>query len=524
MPHSDDKVPPVAGTSALGGPEALYRALFDGHPIPLLLYDVATLRLLAANAAAVRQYGYEHQELLGMLITELRPPEDEPVLLAQLATVPPDGIRRGVFRHRRRDGSLFHVRITSHPVDIGDRTARLVVAEDVSEREAMEQQLRQGQKMEAVGRLAGNMAHDFNNLLTTILATYELMAGAIPEGSELREDLETIHGAAARGASLTAKLLAFSRRKPLEVQALDVDRQLGEFHRLLRRLVPENVELRLHLGAEGAAARADPGAVEQIVMNLVTNACDAMPGGGRLEVTTASAALDEEFCRGRPGSAPGDYVAVAVRDSGAGMDEETLRRLFEPFFTTKAVGKGTGLGMAMVYGLVKQQGGYLDVASRLGAGTTVTVFLPRTHGAAAAPVAPAEAPTRGAGETILLVEDEPALRRAATRVLTRSGYAVLGAADGREALDMVERGARADLVITDMVMPRLGGSDLIRELRQRIGGIPVLVTSGYPGRNGEAPAEVPAGAHFLAKPWTTVELLAAVRRALAAREPTAPPS
>ena len=521
MSHADSEIP-VPGGAPVPPPDAQawYRALFDEHPAPLMLYDPATLRILAVNEAAVRQYGYDREELLAMGINELRPAEDVPVLLAQLATSPADGVRRGVFRHRRRDGSLFHARITSRPVDLPGRAARLTMVEDVSEREELEQRLRQAQKLDAVGRLAGGIAHDFNNLLTTILATYELMARAIPGESELREDLETIRGAASRGASLTSKLLALSRRRPLAFRALDVDALVGEFTGLLDRLVPAGVALDLRPGAGGLTARADPGAVEQVVLNLVTNACDAMPGGGTLRIATTGVELDEAYCRDRPGATPGPYVALAVSDSGGGMDEATLRRLFEPFFTTKAVGAGSGLGMAMVYGLVQQHGGYLDVASRPGVGTTVTVYLPR---AAAAPPAsvpasapPTEAPPGGAGEVVLLVEDEPALRRAAARVLTGSGYVVLPAADGREALELVDRGERIDLVLTDMVMPHLGGSALVRALRERDRRVPVLVTTGHPGRAGEAPEEVPPGAHFLPKPWTITELLAAVRRALAA--------
>ncbi len=522
MSHPDEPVPPHGDAAPPGSLAAVpghdatawYRALFDAHPSPLLLYDAATLRLLAANAAAVRQYGYAPDELLAMTITELRPPEDTAHLLAHLAAPTPDGVRRGVFRHRRRDGSVFRVRITSHPVEAGGRPARLVTAEDLSEPEALERELAQAQRMEAVGRLAGGMAHDFNTLLTTILTSCDLLAGAIPPGSVLREDVQAIREAAARGAALTAKLLALSRRRPLELQPLDLDAHLGELSRLLRQLVPESIELTLAPTAGGAPARADPGAVEQIVIHLVTNAWEAMPGGGALTIGTARATLDAAFCLDRPGATPGDYVAVTVRDTGAGMDETALRRVLDPFFSTKTSGEGTGLGMAAVYGLVKQQGGYLDVASRPGAGTTVTVYLPAT----AEPPRPDAGPDADAGaatsRTILLVEDEAALRRAATRALTRAGYAVVAATDGRDALELLERAAAVDLVVTDMVMPRLGGGDLIRELRASGRGVPVLVTSGYPGQDGGAPAEVPAGAHFLAKPWTIAELLAAVKGAL----------
>ena len=506
---------------ALRDSEARYRLLFDGNPTPLLLYDPATLRFLAVNDAAIRQYGFSREEFQRITVTELRPPEDVPLLMDQLASPGEDGMRRGRFRHRRKDGTVFEVDIVSHPMDVGGSVARLAIATDVSERADLERQLRQAQKMEAVGQLAGGMAHDFNNLLSTILTTAELMGSELPADSVLRDDLETIRTAAGRGATLTAKLLAFSRRKTLEYQTLAVDELLGEFARVVRRLIPESIELSLPLRAGGARIHADAGAVEQIVMNLVTNARDAMPAGGTLTIGTERATMDEEFARGHAGTRPGDYVVLRVRDTGAGMDADTLRKVFEPFFTTKPVGVGTGLGMSMVYGLVKQHQGYVDVASQAGEGTTVTVYLPEVE-APPEPEAAEEAPRSAAssGETLLLVEDEPALRRAATRVLARSGYRVLTAADGRDALDMLEQEPRVDLIITDVVMPRLGGNELIRELRDRGRQVRVLFTSGYPGR-GDEREEMEPGIPFLTKPWTIPELLRAVRAALDAPAPGA---
>jgi two-component system, cell cycle sensor histidine kinase and response regulator CckA len=504
---------------ALRESEERYRLLFDANPTPLFLYDPATLRFMAVNEAALRQYGYTRDEFLGMQITQLRPPEDIPDLLLHLQSPTADGTRRGSFRHRRKDGSVFQVDVTSHAMDVGTTTARLVIATDMSERAALEQQLRQAQKMEAVGQLAGGMAHDFNNLLGTILTTTELMTDEIPKGSTLADDLDTIRLAAGHGATLTGKLLAFGRRKPLEYQPLVVDELLGDFGRVVRRLVPESIELKLSLGAGDARVHADSGAVEQIVMNLVTNARDAMPSGGELRVATERATAGEEFCRGHAGATPGEYVVLSVTDTGAGMDAATLRKVFEPFFTTKPVGMGTGLGMAMVYGLVKQHQGYVDVASRPGEGTAVRVYLPEAGATAAVPDAEAAPVSGGSGETILLVEDEPALRRAATRVLARSGYTVVAACDGREALELLEHDDRPDLIVTDVVMPRLGGNELIRELRQRGRHLRVLFTSGYPGRADGLEALEP-GFPFLTKPWTIPELLGAVRDALDAPPPT----
>ncbi|MBI4503645.1 MAG: response regulator [Gemmatimonadetes bacterium] len=389
------------------------------------------------------------------------------------------------------------------------------VAARTAELEQTHQQLRQAQKMEAVGQLAGGMAHDFNNLLTTVLGAAELVADELPSDSPLRADLEGIQKAARRGASLTGKLLAFSRRQRLEVRTLDLSTLLADFTELVRRLVPESIEMRMQLAPSGTTVRADAGAVEQILMNLVTNACDAMPEGGTLVIETARATLDQDLCARRGWGAPGPYVVLAVRDTGVGMDEGTRRRVFEPFFTTKPPGEGTGLGLAMVYGLVKQQEGFVHLESQIGHGTTVTVYLPLAAGAAEQPAARPSAEVRGGTETILLVEDDPALRRVAERALRKHGYRVVLAADGEEALQRIRSAPNGlDLLLTDVVMPRLGGPGLLEALRTEGKAVRALMTSGYPERGAmpEPPPQAPV--HYLAKPWTVPELLRAVRAAL----------
>ncbi|MBI4542236.1 MAG: PAS domain S-box protein [Gemmatimonadetes bacterium] len=483
----------------------IYRSTVDG-------------RLTMVNPALVEMLGYDSaEELLGVdMATGLyRDPAERARLIAQYG--PHERFDVVEVEWKRKDGSPIAVRLTGRGLRDAQGTVLgfEVIVEDVSERQALQRQLQQAQKMEAVGQLAGGMAHNFNNLLTAILTTTELMSRELPADSPLRADVEAIREAGIHGAALTSKLLGFSRRKELEFQVLDLSELLGDFTRLLRGLVPENIELKMALEPAGAVVRADADAVEQIVMNLVTNARDAMPGGGTLVISTARAALDQEFSERYGWGGPGDYVVLTVSDTGGGMDRQTQQRIFEPFFSTKPVGVGTGLGMAMVYGLVKQQGGYVHVYSEPGRGTTVKVYFQAESGVAPSRTTQETPVVKGGTERILVVEDELALRRAAERALEKHGYTVLVAADGQEALELLrmEKGA-IDLVVTDVVMPRLGGSELVEALRLERVEVPVLLTSGYTAPHPRVAPGLPSGLPFLAKPWTIAELLAAVRSAL----------
>jgi PAS domain S-box-containing protein len=386
---------------------------------------------------------------------------------------------------------------------------------DVTEQRRLEDQLRQAQKMEAVGQLAGGVAHDFNNLLTTILASHELLAAGLPADGPHREDLDTIRQAARRAAELTSSLLAFSRQQALELRALSLGALLSAFVRMARRVVPEDVEVVTHVETEESVVRADPIAVEQMLMNLVTNARDAMPGGGSLSIAVGRGALDEEHRRTHGWGKPGEYVILSVSDTGLGMDRETVQRIFEPFFTTKPVGQGTGLGMAMVYGLVKQHEGYVSVYSERGRGTTVRIYFPAVAEEASELSPPETSRPVGGRETILLVEDDASLRRTATRVLERHGYTVVTATDGFDALDVVQsRATPPDLIISDVVMPRASGPQLLAALRDRGAAPRMLFTSGYTARDVHDRALLEGDVPFLAKPWTIVDLLRKVREVL----------
>jgi PAS domain S-box-containing protein len=414
-------------------------------------------------------------------------------------------------------GNVYQVHVQPLHDERGTIVGCVGVALDITERRELEAQLRQAQKMEAVGQLTGGIAHDFNNLLTVILANAEIVARSLPhELPHLRADLDQLIGAARRGAAMVKKLLGFSRRTALELLELDLGQLVAELSPVLARVLPENLEIRVAAPRGLGTVRADPGAVEQILLNLVTNARDAMPDGGMLTI-------DLERCGAPAGplgvgatALTGEYVRLRVTDTGVGMDSRTLEQVFEPFFTTKPPDVGTGLGMAMTYGLVRQHQGFVNVTSHVGRGTTVEVYLPVAEGAA--PIAAARSavhPVGGGWETVLVVDDEQAVRRAAQRALEHYGYTVLVAADGVEALELMrERGDTVHLVVTDLVMPRMGGRELYQALRREGHRARVLITSGYAGRADGGTTTPPPGVPFLHKPWTPATLAEGVRRAL----------
>ena len=453
-------------------------------------------------------------------------PEDRPEALAALPSAiagAGDGWSQE-YRFLRADGTYATVLERSQLVrDAAGEPTRLIgMVTDVSDRILLEAQLRQAQKMEAVGQLAGGIAHDFNNLLAAITVNLELLGDALPDDGAGREEAEQIRHATERAAMLTRQLLAFSRRQVTQPRVLDLNATVATVERLLRRLLPPGVTLEAAPEPALWPMRADAGQLEQVVLNLCLNARDAMPEGGVLTVTTWNATLGPAPGLAS-GSAAGEYVAIAVSDTGVGMDEGTRARIFEPFFTTKEPGKGTGLGLATVYGIVQELAGRIDVRSAPRAGTTVTVYLPRSGdpafvGGGGAAAAPRRLP-RGT-ETVLLVEDETALRASTRRVLERHGYTVLEARHGADALRLAdayaaEHGAPPALVITDLMMPEMDGRTLLERLRARAPSQRALVISGYDARvAGAATGALPRGVAFLEKPFSVECLLVEVRRVL----------
>ncbi len=504
------------GEERLQVSERKYRLLFETSPEAMFVYDHDTLRILAVNEAATARYGYSEPEFLALTIRDIRPPEEQPRLDEELKDRPDAGAVRTGMRHRTKDGRVLEVDLVARPIEFAGRHARLVLARDVTAQRQLEEQLRQSQKMEAVGQLAGGIAHDFNNLLTAILGSTQLLLQHTPAGDPRREDAQEIKNAGLRAADLTRQLLAFSRRQVLAPKLLDLNTVVANMDRMLRRLLGEDIELATSLDPAPATVNADPGQLEQVLLNLAVNARDAMPSGGRLTVETARVTLTEEYAERRHRLPPGDYVCLAVTDTGVGMDGATQAHLFEPFFTTKEVGKGTGLGLATVYGVVKQSGGYIWVYSEPGRGTRVKVYLPRVAAALDTP-APAPEPqqVRGGQETVLLVEDATPVRSLARRSLEACGYTVLDAADGPAALQLSTRHAGGiDLLVTDVVMPGMSGRELAERLAPKRPAMKVLYTSGYTDDAMVRQGVLTAGVAFLQKPFVPETLARKVRDVL----------
>ena len=421
----------------------------------------------------------------------------------------------------RKDGMVVPVEYVSTPIrdERGKVAGAVVVFRDITERRRLETMVQQSQKMEAVGRLAGGVAHDFNNILGVITGYGELMRRQIEAEHPARPRLEQVLKAAERAAGLTRQLLAFSRRQVIQPRILDLSALVTDLDKMLHRVIGEDVELELRRVPDLGAVKADSTQLEQVVLNLVVNARDAMPKGGHLTIETANVDFDEAYAAAHPPATAGRFVMLSVSDSGIGMDAETQRRIFEPFFTTKAPGEGTGLGLATVYGVVKQNGGFIWVYSEPGRGTSFKVYLPRVDerpdalGAERGP-----APVPGGRETILLVEDTEGLREVIGEVLAEGGYTLIQASHGEEALAVARRHeGPIHLLLTDLVMPKLGGADLAGELASLRPEMRVLYMSGYTEGAISRQGVLREGSVLLEKPFTNDRLATAVREALDAR-------
>jgi len=496
-----------------------YRHLFESSPLPMWVYDIETLRILTVNEAAIRRYGYTREEFLGLALTDLRAPEDHEKLREDVAR---HSDMPAIWRHLTKQGDHLVVEITAHDLEFEGRATRLVLANDVTERQRLEDQLRQSQKMEAIGRLAGGVAHDFNNILCVIMSYSETLLEALEPG-EMRDDVEQIRNAGGRGAALTRQLLMFNRQQILEPRVLDLNEVLTDMGKMLQRLLREDIELASITDPALGQVRADQGSFEQVIMNLVVNARDAMPTGGKLTLRTANIELDRVYAHEHLGVTPGRYVMVEVIDTGIGMDPATQARVFEPFFTTKERGRGTGLGLSTVFGIVQQNHGHVWVASTLGQGTTFRIYLPRID-AVTTPVRQRSRPTTLYGsETVLLVEDDDQVRAVALAILKKFGYAVIAARDGDEAQRHCEAyPKRIHLLLTDVVMPGITGPELARRLQRIRPEMKVLCMSGYTDDDDDQPSARDAEIEYLQKPFTAEALSTRVRRVIDGdRDPSA---
>ncbi|WP_321470021.1 PAS domain S-box protein [uncultured Paludibaculum sp.] len=502
--------------------EERYRLMFETSPIPLWVYDNVTLEFLAVNQAAIDDYGYSREEFLAMTIRDIRPTEDVDLLLERISLLEKgyeqldwaDQPQR-TWRHRRKDGSVFHVDIRSHDVEFDGHRARMVMSIDVTARQKLEEQLRQAQKMEAIGQLAGGIAHDFNNLLTVIGGYANLALMGLPDGHGARAHLTQVVAASERAAALTHQLLAFGRKQVLQPRVLHLNTVIDGMRPLLARLLREDILLELRLDPALCQVEADPHQLELVLMNLVINASDAMKSGGLVTIETKDVFLDEEYVRAHLGAKAGHHAMLAVSDTGHGMDAATQARIFEPFFTTKPVGKGTGLGLSTAFGIVKQSGGHIGVYSEVDVGSTFKVYLPTAGSLARVEEAKPEVTVLGGTETILLVEDDAGVRDFSVRVLRQLGYTVHEATNGEQALRLGRvLGDTVDLLLTDVVMPTMGGRQLSEALAPICRKMRVLFMSGYTQNAIVQHGVLDPGLEFIAKPFHARNLAERVRQVL----------
>ena len=506
-------------TSLLRKTEERFRTMFESAPTATMLFGVGG-EVMTANRSALSLLGYEHDEALLTNADDIRHPDDAAEgrrLYRELIQGDHDSYRREA-RFLTKDGRTIVTQLALALVRDADGKPdfAIAMAEDVTERKLLEEQLRQSQKLEAIGRLAGGVAHDFNNMLTAIGGYTAFALEHASAGSPLESDLEEISKATDRAALLTRQLLAFSRKQVLTPELLNLNGIVVEMQSMLRPLIGEDIVLTTELDPALGPIEADPGQLHQVVMNLVVNARDAMPNGGNLTIVTANADVDEV---GDGSIDPGRYITLTVRDAGEGIDEETLSQIFEPFFTTKDATKGTGLGLATVYGIVKQSGGYVEVESEVGVGSAFTIYLRRVDDARQhRPEPPAIAPPADPSPThavkrILVVEDEEVVRGLVRQMLVGEGYEVLVAQDGEEAIELAGR-STIDVLLTDLTMPKVGGREVAERLRESQPGLRVIYMSGY--AEDLPTGALPPATSFLGKPFTFAELTETVRSLLAA--------
>jgi two-component system cell cycle sensor histidine kinase/response regulator CckA len=499
------------------------QSLFDNLDDVFLSVDMVNQRVVQISPACEKVYGLPQEAFLknAMLWKEVILPADRTLFEESEADLHAGKPLNHEYRIQRPDGRICWIQSKIKPsLDDTDRLVRIDgVLSDITERKHLEEQLLHSQKLEAVGRLAGGIAHDFNNLLTAIVGHSELVLDSLKSASPLRWEIDEIRKSAERAAALTRQLLAFSRKQLLEPKILDLNSAVANTERLLRRLIGEDVDLVTLMASDLRPVKADPGQIEQVIINLAVNARDAMPKGGKLTIETANVEIDEAYVQSHAMVRAGHYVMLAVSDNGCGMSQEVQSHIFEPFFTTKEPGKGTGLGLSTVYGIVKQSGGHIWVYSEPGSGTSLKIYLPQAEGEVelTAPASVAVEAAR-AGETILLAEDEDVVRRLILTVLRNKGYTVIEATDGEQALQMsTQHPGKIELLLTDTVMPGMSGPILSHQLKTARPEIKVLYMSGYTNDAVVLHEMLESSVAFLQKPFPPDALVRKVREVLDTR-------
>ncbi len=515
-----------------GGAETFgYRAVLEASPNAIVAVD-GTAQITYVNPQVEKTFGYAPDELLGQPVEILLPERvaERHVAHRDAFIAHPGARPMGIgldLSGRRKDGREFPVEISLSPVETADGLQVFATVVDITARKAAETQLVQAQKLESIGRLAGGIAHDFNNMLFAILGYAELLSQDLSPDRHTRLDVETarksvdgIGHAAERAATLTQQLLAFSRKQVVSPKVLDLNEAVRSVEPMLRRLIGENLTLVVKLDPAASQLRADPGQLDQILVNLVVNARDAMPDGGTVTIETGTAVFDEPYPIEHFEVIAGSYVLLAVSDTGHGMDFETRQHVFEPFYTTKEVGKGTGLGLATIYGIVRQASGYIWLYSEPGHGSTFKLYFPRVDAKALEALGPEAAPSSQGAGTILVVEDEAAVRDMTRTVLERAGFQVIAVADGSEAMARIGgRGEPIDVLVTDVVMPHMSGIELAERVIDLYPGVGIVLLSGYTAETLNLERITRRGATFVAKPVSTTKLLSAINGVMH-REPT----
>jgi PAS domain S-box-containing protein len=500
--------------------EKLLVALLESASQAILVIDRGG-RIVLANRRAGEMFGYAGDELAGIRIELLVPESSRAAHSRQRDAYfeqprpRPMGIGLDL-SGRRKDGAEFPVEVSLSTVETDEGIFGIAFVSDISVRKALEGQLVHAQKMEAVGRLAGGVAHDFNNMLTVIAGYNRMILDELSTMDPLRGYAEEILKAADRAASLTNKLLAFSRRQIMQPRVINLNAVILQTENMLRRLIGEDIQLVMSLSADAGNIRSDPNHIEQAIVNLAVNARDAMPLGGRISIETGNTQIDETYVKTHMGVQPGEFVMIAVSDTGHGMDSATRQNIFEPFFTTKQRGKGTGLGLATVYGMVKQSGGDIWVYSEPGQGTTFKLYFPRVlEPVSTGSVEEAEGLGHNTGETVMLVEDEAQVRDLEVRMLKQLGYKVLAAANGEEALEVSrDHAGEISLLVTDVVMPHMSGKQVAEVLLSRRPQLRVLYLSGYTENTIGHHGVLDSSVNFLTKPFTREALARKVREIL----------